>query len=260
MAVLDAAALREVDAERRAEQRRLDVVRGQRVAGEQHVDEAGLDQRDHRRRRAGVHDRRAADPEDLVALGLDLAHAAAAIWRTSSACGFSLDTVEDMNSKPARRRCARRQRQHDLHAARAADDLVAGLARRLTGIVCTRAAARRRARSPSPAARPAPSGRRAARRSRGWWSSRSRPGTRRPRGAGCRSASTGVDRVDPVGLQPMRIRCSVVGVVGADRDPRVRLVVVRRGRGRAGRPCSRRRTPGRRRAPGPGRRCPSGGR
>ena len=74
VAVLDARADGQVDAERRAEERRLDVVGGERVAGEQHVDEAGVDQRDHRRRRAGVHDAGPADPQDPLAGGLHLAH------------------------------------------------------------------------------------------------------------------------------------------------------------------------------------------
>ena len=84
VAVLDAAALRQVDAERGAEQRRLDVVGGQRVAGEQHVDEAGVDQRDHRRRGAGVHDAGAADPEHLLAGGLRRRACRSATWRTST--------------------------------------------------------------------------------------------------------------------------------------------------------------------------------
>ena len=44
MAVLDGMAAAEIDAERRARERDLDVVHGERVAGEQHVDVAEPDQ------------------------------------------------------------------------------------------------------------------------------------------------------------------------------------------------------------------------
>src|SRR6266545_6198959 len=49
VAVLDADALQQVHAERGAVQGALDVVGGERVAGEQHVHVAGLDQPHHRR-------------------------------------------------------------------------------------------------------------------------------------------------------------------------------------------------------------------
>ena len=75
VAVLDAAAHGEVDAQRGAVERGLDVVGRQRVAGEEDVDVPGLDQRDHRGRRSRVHDAGTADPEDLLALGLGLTHA-----------------------------------------------------------------------------------------------------------------------------------------------------------------------------------------
>ena len=60
-------ASREPHAERRAEQRRLDVVRGERVAREQHVDPARRDQLLEVNAGAGVDDRGAADEEDLPA-------------------------------------------------------------------------------------------------------------------------------------------------------------------------------------------------
>ena len=57
----------EIDAERGAEQRLLDVVHGQRVAGEQDVDEAAANQLLEMRRSAGVHDHRAGDDGDPAA-------------------------------------------------------------------------------------------------------------------------------------------------------------------------------------------------
>ena len=100
--------LAQVDAERGPEERRLDVVGRQRVPGEQHVDEAGVDQRAHRRGGAGVHDRRTPDPEDALA-GRLTSRICWAIWRTCSAWGFSLDTTEFMNSNdsPSARASAR---------------------------------------------------------------------------------------------------------------------------------------------------------
>jgi len=43
----------------------------QRIAREQQVHEPGIDQRDHGGSGPGVHDRRTADPQDLLALRLD---------------------------------------------------------------------------------------------------------------------------------------------------------------------------------------------
>jgi lysine-ketoglutarate reductase/saccharopine dehydrogenase-like protein (TIGR00300 family) len=73
--VLDAFAVGEVDAQRGAVQRGLDVVSGEGVAGEEDVDEVVLHQCHHRGRRAGVDDGRPADPQDLAAVGLHLTHA-----------------------------------------------------------------------------------------------------------------------------------------------------------------------------------------
>jgi len=72
VAVLDTAPLREVDAQRRAEERGLDVVGGQCVAREEDVDPAGVHEGDHRRRGARVHHARSAHPEHLLARGLRL--------------------------------------------------------------------------------------------------------------------------------------------------------------------------------------------
>ena len=70
------AALRgDLHAEAGAVERRLDVVRRERVAREQDVDEPRLDERDHRRDGAGVDDTRPRDPEHPHALGAGLPHA-----------------------------------------------------------------------------------------------------------------------------------------------------------------------------------------
>ena len=76
MAVFHAPAHGQVDPEAGAVERSLDVVGGQGVAGEQHVDVVGLDQRDHGRRGSGVYDAGPADPQHLLARGLGLTHAA----------------------------------------------------------------------------------------------------------------------------------------------------------------------------------------
>ncbi len=57
----------QVHAQAGAEQRLLDVVRGQGVAGEQHVDVAAANQLAQVLAAAGVHDRRAADQQRLAA-------------------------------------------------------------------------------------------------------------------------------------------------------------------------------------------------
>ena len=53
---VDGGARFEIDAERRAEQRGLDVVDGERVPGEEHVDESRADERGEVRRAARVDD------------------------------------------------------------------------------------------------------------------------------------------------------------------------------------------------------------
>ena len=57
----------EMHAQAGAEQRLLDVVRGQRVAGEQHVDVAVADELAKVRHAAGMHDGRSADEQSLAA-------------------------------------------------------------------------------------------------------------------------------------------------------------------------------------------------
>ena len=76
VAVLDAAALGQVDAEatcRRATDSMSWVASA--LPAKSTSTKPAFDQRDHRRRGAGVHDARAADPQHLLAGGLGLAHA-----------------------------------------------------------------------------------------------------------------------------------------------------------------------------------------
>ena len=74
MAVLDRMAATEIDAERSAGQRDLDVVHRERVTREEDVDVAEADQITEVLRAAGVHDDRTGDKRDLPAIGLDAAH------------------------------------------------------------------------------------------------------------------------------------------------------------------------------------------
>ena len=71
MAVLDRMAAAQVDAERRARKRHLDVVHGERVAREQHVDVAEPDQSQKYCAAAGVDDDRPGDERDPAAVLLD---------------------------------------------------------------------------------------------------------------------------------------------------------------------------------------------
>ena len=64
----------EVDAERRAEHRELDVVDGQRVARQQHLHVAGANELGEIRRAAGVDDDGPDDHRDLPAVGPDAPH------------------------------------------------------------------------------------------------------------------------------------------------------------------------------------------
>ena len=59
--------MRHRDAQARAEERLLDVVRGQRIAGEEHVDEAVPDEMAQVVAAARVHDGRAGDDQDFSA-------------------------------------------------------------------------------------------------------------------------------------------------------------------------------------------------
>ena len=98
---------------------------GQRVAGEEDVDVAGAHQPDHRRGRAGVHD--AGPPTQRIRWPAALtSRIRSAIWRTSSACGFSLDTAEDMKPKSSSSPQRAGGRQLDPDAVRPAHDRLAG--------------------------------------------------------------------------------------------------------------------------------------
>ena len=74
VALLDRRAGHQVDAERRARQRELDVVDGERVAREHDVHEALTDQRREVLDAAGVHDDRSGDDGDAAAGALHVAH------------------------------------------------------------------------------------------------------------------------------------------------------------------------------------------
>ena len=91
----------EVDAEARAEQRLFDVVRGERVAGEQLVDVAAANKLAQVRAAAGMDDRRPADDERLPP-PRRLFTRSRAISRISAPLGFSVDTPLDMNVKSLR--------------------------------------------------------------------------------------------------------------------------------------------------------------
>ena len=74
VALLDRRAGHQIDAERRARQRELDVVHGQRVPGEDDVHVALADQRREVLDAAGVDDDRPGDDGDAAAGRLDVAH------------------------------------------------------------------------------------------------------------------------------------------------------------------------------------------
>ena len=92
----------QVHAQAGAEQRLLDVVRGQGVAGEQLVDVAAANQLAQRGAAAGVDDRRPADEQRLAAARGDWSTRSRAISRTSAPLGFSVETPLDMNVKSLR--------------------------------------------------------------------------------------------------------------------------------------------------------------
>ena len=124
MSVLDGRALGDRHAERRAQHVRLHVVGGEAVAGEQHVDPAVAHQPSDVGRSAGVHDRRAADRQQLAAVvlrGTDALH----------------DLLDEQRLRLLRRHVgvhelevahvARPRRRVHPDAVEADDDLVAGL-------------------------------------------------------------------------------------------------------------------------------------
>jgi len=76
VAVLDGQAALDVDAESGSEERRLDVVHRQRVAGEEDLDVAQLDEPGEIRAGAGVDHGGARDDEDPAGLPADRPHLA----------------------------------------------------------------------------------------------------------------------------------------------------------------------------------------
>ena len=88
-----------VDAERRAVEGALDVVRGHGVAAEQHVDVAGLDEARELLGGAGVHHRRARRRRSSACRRRVRARSSLATSWMICALGFSLETAEAMNSK-----------------------------------------------------------------------------------------------------------------------------------------------------------------
>ena len=77
----------------------LDVVRGQGVAGEQHVDVAFANQLADVLAAAGVDDRRARRPAGSCPLAARLLNSSWAICRMATPLGFSVETLLPMNSK-----------------------------------------------------------------------------------------------------------------------------------------------------------------
>ena len=89
----------EIDAERGAEERLLDVVHGERVAGQQHVDVAGANQLLKVRRPAGVHDDRPGDDGDAAAAALT-SRIIVAMRATPTSTRRSDEISFVMNAKP----------------------------------------------------------------------------------------------------------------------------------------------------------------
>ena len=236
--VLDAAALGQVDAERGAVERRLDVVGGQRVAGEQHVDEAGVDQRDHRG--AAPVWTTPGPPTQSTFLPAALAsRMPSATWRTSTACGFSLETSDSMKPNALVGPCPAsgtvtlmpEAPQTTLHARAA----------RRTSAACRRAASRRRSRrrsgrSPSPGSAtcdPVAVEPHLGLEVGGGVEAVGEDAVHAPRRS--TSASPGSTMVDAAGLQPHQQPLERLVVLGGDGDRGVRRVVGARGRRRSAR-------------------------
>ena len=123
VALLDRRAGDQIDAERRARQRELHVVHGQRVAGEHHVHVAEADQLGEVLDAAGVHDDRAGDDGDAAARLLT-SRIIAAMRATLPSTRRSDETSLLMNAKPRRSRS--RNSGSDADAVVAADDRLAG--------------------------------------------------------------------------------------------------------------------------------------
>ena len=226
MAVLDARALGEVDAERGAVQRGLDVVGGQRVAGEQDVDVAGVDQPHHGRGGAGVDDGGAADPEDPLPGRLDLAHPLgdlahqqrlrllAGHRRVHEPEGLLLAARRGAGAAPPGRRWRRRPPAPGPHVA---DRHGAHAGRRP---VDDQPAVHLRAAHPQPLAVQPHQGLEVG----GGVEVVGEDAVRSARAG--ESPSPGSTWLTPWVCSRISIRCSSVGVLGADRDQGARLVLV----------------------------------
>ena len=199
VAALDRRAGFEIDAERRAEQRQLGVVDGERVAGEQHVDPAAADQLGEVRRAAGVDDDRAGDEDDAAAGRPRFAH------QRGDAADAGLDAAlrrDLVGHEREVRAVALAELRGDADAFQAADHAIAGpdlaqLAARRRG------RRRRRSRRPCAGARPRSTRRRRARGCACWSSNRSRRARSRRARRSRSSASC-----SSTGLQPSCIRSS----------------------------------------------------
>ena len=179
----------EPDAERRAEQRRLDVVRGERVAREEHVDPPARDEP------LEVHGRRpvwmiAGPPTNRIFRpACRISAMPRATAATLSSFGRSAETSLDMKPKT----CAGSLRgAGTTFTARSSDEHAVARAHAVTGVqtACGPSAglpAPRR--SPSRCARRAATGRHARTNSGGWSSSRTRAGKTPSAGAGTHRAS-----------------------------------------------------------------------
>ncbi len=112
----------EVDAQRCPEQRLLDVVDGEGVAGQQHIHETAADQIAEVRSAAGVHDDRSGDDGDLFAGRFGFAHHRRNPRHAGLDAALGRDLVgHEREAKPV----ARLEFRHDLDAANATDDDVA---------------------------------------------------------------------------------------------------------------------------------------
>ena len=101
VAGLGDAGIGEVDPEAGTEEGLLDIVSGERVAGEDFVDIAATDELAQSGTAAGVDDGRAADDECLAALSA-VGHEVAGDLADREPLGFSVDTPLDMNVKSPR--------------------------------------------------------------------------------------------------------------------------------------------------------------
>src|SRR4030095_8071334 len=122
VAAFDRFAGLQIDAERGAEERLLDVMHGQRVAGEQHVDVAAPNQLAEIRPAAGVDDHGAGDDGDAIAGVFRLAHHRGNSRDADLDAPFGRDLVRHEREPEA---IARLELRDDFDAVNPADDSVA---------------------------------------------------------------------------------------------------------------------------------------